>query len=246
MKNKEKRFWTTAGKGYMILIVYRGSSPGRKVMMGDPKMVTNTAKSLDQCQRCGACCRKGGPSFHQEDRRIIESGTTPLADLYTIRAGEPAYDNVAQRVIAAPDDVIKIKGGEGTAVCRFFNVKDNGCTIYDDRPLECRVLKCWDVKDITDVYDKNRLSRKDLLSGLNELWDLVTMHQNECAYSEIEAQVKADDTDRLAYLLRYDMHIRQLTIEKTSMNEQVLEFLFGLPLTKTIRRYGVNPEKLLA
>lgn len=48
------------------------------------------------CMRCGTCCEKGGPGFHQEDRMLIEKGRIPLKYLYTIRKGEFAYDKIGR------------------------------------------------------------------------------------------------------------------------------------------------------
>lgn len=205
----------------------------------------NGREKQDQCQRCGTCCRKGGPAFHSEDRPIIEKGIISLADLYTIRDGELAFDNVSEQVKPVVEDVIKIKNYSGTSVCRFYNRNACVCTIYNDRPLECRALKCWDTLEISRIYDVDRLSRKTLLENREGVWELVSMHQSECAYSKVAKLVKENDKNGLSYLLRYDRHIRELTIEKTAMDRQVLDFLFGEPLTKTIRRYGVNPETLL-
>lgn len=204
----------------------------------------NSQKAQNQCKRCGTCCRKGGPAFHAEDRPLIEDGIIPLADLYTIRDGELAFDNVSGQVKPVAGDIIKIKNHPGTSVCRFYNRNTCVCTIYNDRPLECRVLKCWDISEISNLYDVDRLDRKALLENREGLWELIVMHQKECAYSKVGDLVKANDTEGLAYLLRYDRHIREVTTEKTSMDRQVLDFLFGEPLIKTIRRYGVKPEKL--
>lgn len=204
----------------------------------------NRHEKQNQCQRCGTCCRKGGPAFHLEDRSIIEEGIIALADLYTIREGEPAYDNVSGQVKPVAGDIIKIKSHPDSSVCRFYNRNDPVCTIYDDRPLECRVLKCWDIKEIAQIYDVDRLDRKTLLENMGGLMELVVMHQQECAYAKVDLLVKENDTSGLSYMLRYDRQIRELTIEKTSMDRQVLEFLFGEPLTKTIRRFGIKPETL--
>ncbi len=225
-------------------LLWRSGSGKKKMSDFDVRKNIPPVSDQQECRRCGTCCRKGGPSFHREDRHLIESGAIQLAALYTIRAGEPAWDNVADRILPASEDIIKIKNRPGSRICRFYDEKKQACEIYARRPLECRILKCWDPRDITALYNKNRLARKDLLETLNGLWELVVMHQEECAYTRVESLIKADDNRGLAYLLRYDRHIRDITIEKTAMGKAVLDFLFGLPLRKTIRRYGVNPDNL--
>jgi Fe-S-cluster containining protein len=32
------------------------------------------SKVITKCIRCGTCCKKGGPSFHLEDKMLIEKG----------------------------------------------------------------------------------------------------------------------------------------------------------------------------
>ena len=92
--------------------------------------------SGSECIRCGTCCEKGGPAFHQEDRCLIEKGQIPSRYLFTIRKGEFAYDNVKERLVPVESDIIKIKGKEDTWTCIFFDEENKQCSIYHDRPLD--------------------------------------------------------------------------------------------------------------
>ncbi|MGD8449723.1 MAG: YkgJ family cysteine cluster protein, partial [Desulfobacterales bacterium] len=94
------------------------------------------SKTITQCLRCGTCCKKGGPSFHLEDKILIEKGIILSKYLYTIRKGELFYDNIKECILPAVSDIIKIKGQEESWTCIFFNEKESACTIYDNRPLE--------------------------------------------------------------------------------------------------------------
>ncbi len=51
--------------------------------------------------------------------------------------------------------------------------------------LECRVLKCWDTREIEKIYDKNRLTRRELISGIKWIWDLIEEHEKRCSYEKI-------------------------------------------------------------
>lgn len=190
------------------------------------------------CRRCGTCCRKGGPCLHSADMHLVEKGRISIKDLFTIRQGEPARDNVRNRVRPAAEDIIKIKSREGGSACRFFNPIDQGCRVYDFRPLECRVLKCWDNTEIINVYDKQRLSRKDLLSGRKKLWEFVSVHQDVCDYLIISRAVKNRNMTSLGYLVRYDRSYRGLAVENGVLEAETLDFFLGLPLDVTLRRYG--------
>ena len=82
-------------------------------------MTTNKEISLDACKQCGTCCTKGGPSFHMEDRRLIDDGVIPGKYLFTIRKGEPAYENIQHRLVSVATDIVKIKGKPGSWECIF-------------------------------------------------------------------------------------------------------------------------------
>jgi len=199
------------------------------------------------CRRCGTCCKKGGPSFHIEDKMLIEKGTIPLKYIYTIREGERCYDNIKECFMPASSDIVKIKGRKGSWTCVFFNEKDKGCTIYDDRPMECRVLKCWDTGEIKRIYAKNRLTRKDLISSIEGLWELVEGHQERCSYNMLKFFIDALGKDSrhealggILDIIEYDKKIRSLTVQKADLDPELTDFLFGYPITETIKIYGIQ------
>lgn len=203
--------------------------------------------SGSKCNRCGTCCEKGGPAFHRDDRVLIEKGGIPSKYLYTIRRGEIARDTVKDCLMPVASDIIKIKGKEDSWTCVFFNVTEKSCTIYDDRPQECRTLKCWDTRDLENIYARGRLTRKDLLSGVEGLWDLIKDHQARCNYEEIRDLIKElkgsknkPARRRLAEIIRYDTEIRELVVAKGGMDPAMLDFLFGRPLIKTLPDYGLK------
>ena len=197
-----------------------------------------------ECDCCGTCCRKGGPSFHRQDRALIEAGTIPSKYLYTIRAGEPVNDNVRGQIIAAESDIIKIKGHAGSWKCFFLDEDRNHCSIYAHRPLECRALKCWDTREIERIYARERLTRRDLLSTIEGLWDLVQDHQRRCNYDTLRtllAQRPTAETRRqLSEIMQYDDRLRRLIVAQGQMEREMLDFVFGRPLSETIKLFGHN------
>jgi len=204
---------------------------------------------ISQCQRCGTCCRKGGPTLHLEDQALVESGRIPLKHLFTIRQGEPAFDNVAGVIAPAVTDIIKLKGiWEGSEVCCFYDPGPKGCRIYADRPSECRALKCWDTQEIESLYNCRRLTRRRLLSRVEGLWDMVQDHQQRCDYghvADLAADLKrtssaAESQKKLLELIRYDESLRQITCEKAGLDPEMLPFLFGRPLSFTIEMFQLK------
>lgn len=199
------------------------------------------------CRRCGTCCRKGGPSFHLEDKMLIEKGIIPSKYIYTIRKGERCYDNIKKCLLPASSDILKLKEAKGSRTCVFFNEKDEDCTIYDDRPMECRTLKCWDTAEIEKMYAKNRLTRKDLISPIEGLWELIEEHQERCSYDMLKFFINALDKDNrqeslegILNIIEYDNKIRAFTVQKAGLDPRLTDFLFGRPITETIKIYGIN------
>ena len=202
---------------------------------------------ISECARCGICCEKGGPCFHLEDRMLIDKGVIPSKYLYTIRKGELAHDNVKGCLIPIDSDIIKIKGKEDSWTCIFFDEPGEGCTIYENRPMECRALKCWDTRELARIYAKKRLSRKDLLGEIKGLWDLIKDHQARCDFTKIRRLIedlsgaKRNHARRkLLEIIRYDAEIRKLVVSRGGLDAEMLDFLFGRPLAKILGNYGVK------
>jgi Fe-S-cluster containining protein len=181
---------------------------------------------------------------------LIEKGVIPTRYLCTIRKGELANDNVRGGLMRVESDIIKIKGKNNSWVCMFFDGEKKICTIYNDRPLECRALKCWDTREIEQIYARNRLTRKDLISAIEGLWDLVEDHQARCDYEKIQKLIEGlagssrkNSRRELLEIIHYDAEIRELVVSKGGLEPGMLEFLFGRPLTKTLVNCGVKIQK---
>ncbi|MBW2468979.1 MAG: YkgJ family cysteine cluster protein [Deltaproteobacteria bacterium] len=215
---------------------------------GSPPPATAPEETPDStCRRCGTCCQKGGPSFHLADRALIESGEIPSKYLYTIREGEMAYDNVRQCLEPVDSDIIKIKGKGNSWTCLFFDEAQAACTIYENRPIECRALKCWDTAELEAMYAQKRLKREDLLAGIEGLWDLIKDHQQRCNYAKVLALLKGLDSDnrgsarrKLAELIQFDNEIRKLVVSRAGLDADILDFLFGRPLNQTLKNFGLR------
>ena len=202
---------------------------------------------VSECRRCGTCCKKGGPSFHRKDKALIEKGVIHSKYLYTIRQGELAYDNVRQCLEPVSSDVIKIKGKGKTWTCILFDEEQNECTIYENRPVECRALKCWDTKALEDLYARKRLRRKDLIADIEGLWSIIKDHQERCNYETIQKLVEAINSGRrgearqkLGEIIQFDIEIRKLVVSRGGLDTEMLDFLFGRPLKQTLKNFGLK------
>jgi Fe-S-cluster containining protein len=213
------------------------------------KSNTENNTPLTSCIRCGTCCEKGGPAFHLEDRPLIEKGVIHSRNLYTIRQGELARDNIIGHLIPVSTDIIKLKGKRNTWACVFYNKGEKPCEIYEHRPLECRVLKCWNTEEFEDIYSKDYLTRKALLSSKSELWNIIKDHQARCSFDKIinftnimEDNKKETVIKEIVDIIKYDISLRQVLVEKGNMDVEILDFLLGRPLVEIIKNYGFKVE----
>ena len=203
-----------------------------------------------QCKRCGVCCEKGGPSLHLADQLLVEDGRIPACCLFTIRQGEMVRDNVKGILAPLSQEIIKIKGRADRWSCLFHDKANRGCGIYDHRPLECRALNCRDTRRIEAVYQTARLTRQDLLSGMEGLWQLIQDHEQRCSYPGLRVRVgEGSQAGRLKQekaileILRFDAQIRELAVEKGGVNADILDFLFGRPMTGIINMFDIELVK---
>ena len=224
------------------------AAPKNKNLKSKKPSKAKHVQPISECRRCGTCCRKGGPSFHHADKALIKDGVIQSKYLYTIRKGEWAYDNVRQCLEPVSSDIIKIKEKNDSWICIFFDESQSACAIYENRPLECRALKCWDTRELEDLYAKKRLTRADLISDIEGLWSLIKDHQQRCNYEIIQKLVDAIKTNpgdakarqKLSAIIQFDTEIRKLVVSNAGLEPEMLDFLFGRPLTRTIKKMGLN------
>jgi Fe-S-cluster containining protein len=210
---------------------------------------------IDACARCGACCQAGGPALHREDRHLVETGRIHTRDLYTLRRGEMAHDQIRDVVVPTRADIIKIKGQGGTWMCRLFDPAAGTCRIYEERPLECRLLECWNPGKIARAYARGRLTRRDLIGEIRGLWEVVEEHQRRCDYRRILKLLapgidhRAEQRRReLTAIIRYVGELRARVVTRIGLEAEMLDFLFGRPLPAILRTLqaetptGVRPQ----
>jgi Fe-S-cluster containining protein len=224
-------------------------NPGSQNKKQDSRVTAEDGKEkpISECRRCGTCCKKGGPSFHRADKALIEKGVIHSKYLYTIRKGEMAYDNVRRCLQSVSSDVIKLKGKGESWTCILFDEKQNACTIYENRPVECRALKCWDTEALENLYTQKRLKREDLIADIEGLWSIIKDHQARCNYETIQKLVNAiksggvgEARQKLAEIIQFDVEIRKLVVSQGGLDMEMLDFLFGRPLKQTLKNFGLK------
>jgi hypothetical protein len=112
------------------------------------------------------------------------------------------------------------------------------------------VLNCRDTRQIEKVYASDRLTREDVLGSIRGLWELIDDHEQRCSYAGIKAWVdegicgqRLKREDAILEALRFDAHIRLLTVERAGMKARMLDFIYGRPLADTIKMFGTRLVK---
>lgn len=210
-------------------------------------MESNMDNAQAQCTRCGTCCEKGGPALHAEDLDLVLHKKIPAEDLYTIRRGETVHDNVSGQLMNTPQEIIKLRSAKNTAACVYYDAGQKACRIYDIRPLECRLMECWDTGPLEAAYEADRLDRESIFGNLDWLMDLIRTHEEKCGYERIAALVEkrqfkdAGASEDILEAVRYDAEMRRVVQEKAGMGEGMLDLIFGRPLEKTIPvQFGIK------
>ena len=196
------------------------------------------------CIKCGTCCRKGSPSLYRDDLPLFRRGTLTRRDLVALRPGETVYSNEDDRFIRLPVEQVKIREKPGSRECLFFQPEGHGCGIYDNRPLQCRVLECWNPEGYKVLKKNKLLSRKDLLGPTDPLLPVVKTHEERCNVLRLQellmktAEQTIPDDEGLMGIILYDRHVRTYLSEKFDLNRQHLDFLLGRPVAEVIPGLG--------
>jgi len=199
-------------------------------------------KKIRSCIRCGTCCEKGGPALHSEDRIFLQKGTLRPIHLFTLRAGELAFNPLEERLVELSYEMIKVKNRDGSSTCTFYDADQHACGIYESRPLECRVLKCWDTKDLEDLFMKDLLSRVDLCPKGSAVEGLISAYERSFPpgriYSLLSEAGSQEGTRQsnpeIDRMISTDEAFRKKVVESMGVKETELKFFFGRPVRSII------------
>lgn len=211
--------------------------------MWDQKVDSN----VKECRRCGNCCRNGPPALHKADYELYAQGFLQKHHLLTLRKGEWVFENVQGAFIRLSEEMVRLRAKKENRSCIFFNEEENSCTIYRHRPLECRVMKCWDTREIEKIYNKDRLVRLDLISSNSALGEIITEHERQCSLErigilieQIKAEEDKDASFELAQLIKIDEGWRKALQDNAGADNDTLNFILGRELQKILPLFGLE------
>jgi len=197
------------------------------------------------CKKCGNCCQQGGPALHIQDLGLIKTGKIPISSLITIRKGELAENPLAGRIQPVIVELVKIVGTGRLWDCCYYD-KDAGCTVYNDRPQACRVLKCWDPEEILNLVEKDTLSRFDILEKDDPMVQVILEHERICPCDNlgfIQSNLGGLSDifkNELEKRVRSDLRFRTRVIEDFHLKVSEELFYFGRPFFQLLQQLGAR------
>jgi len=206
----------------------------------------SASETITYCTRCGTCCRKGGPTLHEEDRKILLEGHIGRRHLITIRKGELAFSPLSGGIEPISKEIIKIAGKGREWTCCLYDEKKSSCSIYAHRPLECRLLKCWDTSMLLSVIFKDTITRAGIIGRDEPVIKFIDTHEKECSVqiaedliSELQNSNNASGTiEKLTALLHHDIVLRSRAVSEFGLSLEAELFIFGRPLFKILSARG--------
>lgn len=203
-------------------------------------------KNRKYCERCGHCCDKGGPTLHKQDLILFERGVIGYSQVFTLRRGEFVDEMIEGGLLPLAEELIKVRGQGNRWTCLFYDDDEKACTIYEDRPAECRAFNCWSPDELKEMYQKDRVRREDIVTPGSALEELIKAHEAECSYKIVgdlaDAFLEGDEQagQDLVNKITWDVAFRDTFAKKTDAGEEEMNFFFGRPLHATVRQYGLE------
>ena len=204
---------------------------------------------LPTCVQCGECCRKGSPTLHFEDLELMREGKISWDQLVTLRQGEPVRSPLEQKIFFLLDERIKVREKPGTQECVFLEGSTDRCSIYTDRPLQCRAQACWDDSESKQLAEQAYLTRRDMFGNVELLLDLISKHHERCSFAKLQDAVKRIEqdgenaADELVELLAYEDHFRNFFSEQFNIPQENLDLVFGRSFADLVPIFGLRVVK---
>jgi len=190
--------------------------------------------------------------LHQEDKKILQAGEIGYQHLVTIRPGETAFNPLTAQLEPVSHELVKVGGRGQDWACLFFRaVPGASCGIYRQRPLECRLLKCWDTAELAAVVGKNTISRADIIKPADPLLRFIAIHEQQCSCRRLNellaalpeaaagAAAASGILAGLTGLARRDLALRAQARAELGLSIAVELFVFGRPLFIILQSHGL-------
>jgi Fe-S-cluster containining protein len=208
----------------------------------------STTEVMPVCVRCGTCCKEGSPALYEDDLELLRDERIPWERLYTLRKGEPARSPYTGEIFYLPEELIKIRENAESSQCSLFGQSDSSCTIYDERPVQCRAQACWDRSDLHEQAKSEHLTRRDIFKRVDTILTLLDEHDRRCSFEQLRnafeelKESQGKNVDGVIEILAFDDHFRDFLVEKLNLPRNTLDLVCGRPLADRVRLFGFRVE----
>ncbi|MGO9739904.1 MAG: YkgJ family cysteine cluster protein [Desulfomonilaceae bacterium] len=200
------------------------------------------------CVKCGECCSNGSPTLSIDDMNLFESRTLKPNDVFTLRKGETVFDSRLETSVPNELERIKIRETPGEKTCIFYQKWNRECSIYDERPEQCRIQECWAPNSVAYTR-KSPLNRRRLFEAAGDIWKIIEKHEERCSYEDLSREIsrlaatKGQTVENILEFLSFDHHVREFVSEKLGIGAETLDLLFGRPLKDSLKFYGLTLDE---
>ena len=208
----------------------------------------NIDRTLPECVQCGECCTMGSPTLVSGDLVHLQDDKIPWNQLIALRMGEPAHSPYTGETIYLEEERIKIREKPGTQECVFYESDTFLCTIYDNRPAQCRSQECWDPRPGLNLASAPLLNRRELFGDIDTLRTLIDEHDEKCSFRKIESafeklkETGGENIDEVIEILGYEEHFRTFIADNLKIPADTLDLIFGKSLVDFVELFGFQVE----
>ncbi|HIJ59744.1 MAG TPA: YkgJ family cysteine cluster protein [Nitrospirae bacterium] len=198
-----------------------------------------------ECNKCGTCCIGASPMLLKDDYKLYLSNLLNDTNTYTVRLNEPLYNRREQDLYYSPIEVIKIDEDSG---CIFYEGAGQ-CSIYENRPIQCKEFECWDNTPPMEGLEDRCLKRKDIFGGIDFLMDLIEKHEEFCSYDKFLNLIEKFHRNNeealkdLIDILKFDISARDYVANSFGIKEKSINLIFGRPMTECLEFLGLHIRK---
>jgi Fe-S-cluster containining protein len=178
---------------------------------------------------------------------LLNGGFIKYEHLISIRRGEMARF-LDEEAAPIPHELVKIKGKDKDWECIFFDRQNKSCTIYKSRPLECRLLQCWETLALESIAGQNTLTRFDLIPPEHPVMEYILRHELKCPIPEerefrmafLRRKEGLEAVEEMTELIRVDLAIRAEAIKKFNIPLSLELFYFGRPIHTLLNAFVLS------
>jgi Fe-S-cluster containining protein len=150
-----------------------------------------------------------------------------------------AYSARLGRAAPLENELIKLRE-RSNGGCVFL--KDSLCQIYENRPLQCRWLRCWDGTHAGQLEDRPRLTRQDIFAGEQRSLDLIREYEIKMPGDQLARafQAAAEGFQQIALdMIEMDLRLRAGVQASFGYHFDSLDLLWGRSALEVAKSHGL-------